>query len=535
MVRRVEVGLAASVLVTVSLYWLAWSVIGPVTNADSQDYNLARLWLIERYGLFANRSYTTIFQLIYPWSFDAVHYPFVHLRYGYALPSFLCLLGIMAILFKWARERGDAADGLRACLGLLAMPMVVLQASTTKNDLILAFCLFGWIEAMRRYASRPGHTALCLAALALAFLAGSKLTGTLYAGVGIAVSLWMVRRRPSHLAWFAGALALMLALLGSVEIYLNNYLEFGHWKGDPQFYRYSANNDGWRGFAANELRYAASLLDIQLLPEKLLDRLAVVKFNACQYLLQAGGFQGLGITSLPWRPFDDGALLRLMRSFVSTETRATYGIVGGLLMTVGPVVLLVRRRWDFPAMLFVGGVVAQLLIGATLGWHIANHRYLVAAVCLAWAGASLLVVGRCKRWTALGLTILVATCAVYAPLNAERSPAGLAVAFRDRDELLRDVERELIARARLWKGRGEVPVILTAGRARVFHLFDQLESDLISLPQLSEEDLRKLDAIYKRGQYRIVAINRPELTLPGLVREATLPDNRTTIYVWRRE
>ena len=95
-----------------------------MTNADSQVYNLARLWVIDGDGLFFNRSYTSITQLVMPWSFEAVHYPFVRLGYGYALPSFLCLLGIMVILFTWARERGDTVDGLRACLGLLAMPMV---------------------------------------------------------------------------------------------------------------------------------------------------------------------------------------------------------------------------------------------------------------------------------------------------------------------------------------------------------------------------------------------------------------------------
>src|SRR5688500_319226 len=104
MARRFEVWLSCSVLITGLLYWLAWCLIAPVTNVDAQAYNLARLWVIDGDGLFFNRSYTSITQLIMPWAFDAVHYPFVRLGYGYGLPSFLCLLGIMAILFTWARE-----------------------------------------------------------------------------------------------------------------------------------------------------------------------------------------------------------------------------------------------------------------------------------------------------------------------------------------------------------------------------------------------------------------------------------------------
>src|SRR5262245_23643292 len=150
MIRRIDVWLSASVLTLLVPYWLAWSWLAPVTNADAQIYHLARLWVFEADGVFFNHSYTAIPQLIMPWSFDAVHYPFLWLGHGYALPSFLSLLGMMMLAWSWAREGGGtAADGLRACLGFLAMPTVVMQATTTKNDLILAFCLFCWIEALR--------------------------------------------------------------------------------------------------------------------------------------------------------------------------------------------------------------------------------------------------------------------------------------------------------------------------------------------------------------------------------------------------
>ena len=75
MARRVELWLAATALVLLLPYWLAWSLFEPVRNVDSQVYNLARLWVIEDGGLFLNRSYTATTQLIMPWSFDAVHYP----------------------------------------------------------------------------------------------------------------------------------------------------------------------------------------------------------------------------------------------------------------------------------------------------------------------------------------------------------------------------------------------------------------------------------------------------------------------------
>jgi hypothetical protein len=65
-----------------------------------------------------------------------------------------------------------------------------MQATTTKNDLAVAFCLFCWIEALRRHAGRPTRATVLLAALALTFAAGSKLTGLLYGAAAGAVPLW---------------------------------------------------------------------------------------------------------------------------------------------------------------------------------------------------------------------------------------------------------------------------------------------------------------------------------------------------------
>ena len=534
MARRLELWLSGTVLLLLLPYWLAWSIIGPVTNWDSQVYNLARLWVVGGDGLFFNRSYTSITQLIMPWSFDAVHYPFVLLRYGYALPSFLCLSGIMVLSFTWARERGDVVDGLRAAVGFLAMPMVVMQATTTKNDLVLGFCLFCWVEALRRYRVDATRTSAILAALALAFLTGSKLTGVEYAAVAVAVSVWVLRRQPGHLARFGGGLAAMLVLIGSWEIYLNNHLQFGDWRGDSLLYRYNSNNDGWRGFLANELRYAASLLDFELLPTKLREHFGLLKFDACQYLLRAFHLQGLGFMSLPRRPLGEQHLARLMATSAALELRPTYGAIGTLLMTVAPVIVLARRRLDFPAALFLGGAAAQVLIALTLGWHPANHRYFTAAACLGWAGMSLLVVSEHHRWAALGVTIVAAASALLLPFSAERSPAHLAVALRDRDALLPPFAREMIGYARTWKRNGELPVVLTATGGPVFHLYDQLEPHLISIPNLSEAELVKLDEVYRRGHYRIVVIGAAVPTLPNPVCEKVVSRPDARVCVWRR-
>ena len=77
---------------------------------------------------------------------------------------------------------------------------------------------------------------------------------------------------------------------------------------------------------------------------------------------------------------------------------------------------------------------------------------------------------------------------------------------------------------------------------QVFHLFDRLRQDLISMRDLSEEDLVKLDEVHGRGEYHIVAIGVPEPQLPGvecepagaLGRVGRIDSSEVRLCVWRR-
>ena len=66
------------------LYWAACAVLLPVTTWDSQVYNLGRLLIAEKPGFWKNPHWFSERQVIFPWAFDAVHYPFVKLGFGEA-------------------------------------------------------------------------------------------------------------------------------------------------------------------------------------------------------------------------------------------------------------------------------------------------------------------------------------------------------------------------------------------------------------------------------------------------------------------
>ena len=87
------------------LYWAACAVLLPVTTWDSQVYNLGRLLIAEKAGFWSNPHWFSERQVIFPWAFDAVHYPFVKLGFGEAIPSFLCFIGLLIVVYKILRDR----------------------------------------------------------------------------------------------------------------------------------------------------------------------------------------------------------------------------------------------------------------------------------------------------------------------------------------------------------------------------------------------------------------------------------------------
>ena len=57
-------------------YWGVFALSAPVLGPGAQVYNMARLWYAYADGLFGNQVWNDEPQMVFPWSFDALHYPF---------------------------------------------------------------------------------------------------------------------------------------------------------------------------------------------------------------------------------------------------------------------------------------------------------------------------------------------------------------------------------------------------------------------------------------------------------------------------
>ena len=220
-------GSLKALIASLLIYWGVFALITPVTNSDSQVYNLARLSVTERAGFWQTTAWNSVRQVIFPWTFDAIHYPFLKIGWGTALPSFAAFLGLLIIIFELVVPRFGSKAGFWCTLVLLAMPTLMLQATTTKNDLVIAFGVGCWLYSLVRFRRNGNTFFLFTAALSLAFTMGSKTSALPICGILILATGWIFRKQLQSALRFAIFLGPLLLLFGSIETYALSWRVYG--------------------------------------------------------------------------------------------------------------------------------------------------------------------------------------------------------------------------------------------------------------------------------------------------------------------
>ncbi len=176
------------------------------------------------------------------------------------LGQWLAWLGAMAAVSLIVREfGGDVTAQWFAALFTATAPMLILQASSTQNDLVCAFFLAAYIWFGLAWLREPRRERAWFLGLALALAIATKGTAYLY-GAGFAgVGLLAAARRHGTRAFLRLALSMALCMvLVNGAFWSRNMRVFHHPLGDPVLLRV-VNNDapGWRPFVSNTLRNAA--------------------------------------------------------------------------------------------------------------------------------------------------------------------------------------------------------------------------------------------------------------------------------------
>ena len=426
LVRNATIGLLC--------YWALAALVLPVQVWDSQVYNLARLRIAEWGGVFQNQAWNDFRQTLFPWTFDAVHLPLLWLHACYAVPSFLCFLGILTVTYRLVRPRWGTNLAWSCLLALLALPTLVYQATSTKNDIAVVFGIACWVYSIHCSRSEGGVLALWFGAAGLAFAAGAKTSGLPLMGLAILWQMFELRGRWRELRHFLCALVISFGLLGSVENFIYNERLSGHALGPPQQLDANRNRDGVQGAAANWLRY---FLGNQTLgvdaanPDPPFGRSLA---NASERMLDSFGLRDRGLRPPEYNERDRN--LRFLKA--GGESSSDFGLIGALALWVNVWILISRSPSNLMWRISVLGWLSFMLVAGAYAWMPWNARFLLlpmilfSVVFVVWLldcpGAPLF-----RQWIFLGL---VAVGAIYAPLNSfNRKPSDLLEAFRDRVEL----------------------------------------------------------------------------------------------------
>jgi hypothetical protein len=421
------IALAVSILV----YWGVYALIAPVTTIDSQVYNLARLSIAERAGFWQTTAWNSVRQVIFPWTFDAVHYPFLKLGWGFALPSFLALLGLLTITFELITPRFGLKAGLWSVLALLAMPTLMLQATTTKNDLVIAFGAGCWLYSLIRFRREENRFFLFTAALSLAFTIGSKTSALLICTILTFATGWFLRRQLRNALWFALFYAILLLLFGSIETYTLSWRAYGSPLGPAPFVSAHTNRDGIRGAAANFIRYYLSSISTGI--DGVDCRSGFPQFLAenCRMLLRTVGLRDAGYR----RDFSDVNMPFLKDG---SDSGSDYGLVGFVALVASSVVICRARFKTFAWTLSATGFALMALTCFAIAWMPWNARFLCLSFIL--FGLSLAIAtfesADDHSWKQIILGLVIIWSAISLPLHCgQRRPLDFWNAVFARTEL----------------------------------------------------------------------------------------------------
>ncbi len=416
---------------SVLIYWGLFAIALPVTNLDSQVYHLARLCVAERAGFWQSASWNSVREVIFPWTFDAVHYLFLKLGWGFALPSFLAFIALLVIIFQLVAAKYGRKPAFWSVLIVLAMPTVMLQATATSTDIAVAFGAGCWLYAVVRFRMRGNRFYLFAAALSLAFTAGCKTSAPPISAVLAISTLWLMRKSLKEALRFALFFLLLLPFFCSIETYILSSRIFGNAMGPPGFVQPQMNRDGIQGAAANIVRYNLSSVSTGIDGIDCRSGFPRILENICRNLLGH-----LGLTNVGYRTDYNDATMIFLKD--GSDSGSDYGLIGFIALVVAAVLIwlpkLRRSPWPFVLL----GFAFMVFIGTGVAWMPWNARFLCISFILFGVALAILVFGSSgdSSWTQAVVGIAVLWSVISVPLHCgQRRPLDFWNCFFARSDL----------------------------------------------------------------------------------------------------
>ncbi len=383
--------LALLLLLATAAYWILFvlcTIVAPSTP-DSMSYHLARAAYWIQNGSLAAFETPDMRQVAFPpnaeiglmWTMIiAGSDRFASLvQWAAAIVGALSIYGITQLGDWTPRQR------LFAPLAWMCFPEILLQSSTTQNDLFAAALCVATAYMYFLGSRRRAPVAFFIGGAAAGLAVGAKLTTVLVLPMVLFGSFCMA---VNQLGRGGGVAVVATSLIGGLvfggPIYLSNLSNFGHPLGRPEWVSLVGN----QGSTSKELivtnlaRYGYDFLDPTGLPLSLATRIQ-------GWRAAAGGsiFEFLGIPARPAAERSIYPRFRFDRPPIAPHpSRSWFGPLGAVLLSGGllfGIVRGVRRRDGIRLTLASSAVGFSILAAAVLSWNPWAGRHFVIFATIA--------------------------------------------------------------------------------------------------------------------------------------------------------
>ena len=237
--------------------YLGW--VAPPNTVDAWTYHLARVvhWAQNHsVAPYPTHILRQIYQM--PWAEETILW--LRLLSGgdhwAAFVQWWALLSLFVVFPDFVRRLIPHANIVLARWSIAAIPMAILQASSTQNDLVVTFWVIGFVYALLLYRESGKSVWLVASALALGLALRTK--GTAYLWL-LPFGVWWLFLMLRNKAWRWVPIAAVLTGMLVAGPWYRNFIVFGHPLGSHntrQFY--IVDEFTVRGWLSNSIRQLAS-------------------------------------------------------------------------------------------------------------------------------------------------------------------------------------------------------------------------------------------------------------------------------------
>jgi len=246
------------------------AVYAPANNWDTMTYHFARIAFWIQHKSFEHYETSSIRQLMFQPNAEILYLwilLFIKKDIFSGILQFSSFCGCLWVLYSFLAYLKLSAQRILWAIFLFAsLPAIIIQSSSTQNDLVLGFFLFASLYLFIYSLKEHDKTSLIMSSLAMALAIGVKSSVFMFLPVlclvyGFISAMYRKEKLYKPLIAYAGLTLLFIFILSAYS-YILNYIEFNNIIGlDSYINYYTAQANGIKSAVANLIRYSLTFID----------------------------------------------------------------------------------------------------------------------------------------------------------------------------------------------------------------------------------------------------------------------------------